>query len=214
MTTRIPYTPPAFEETAFNCPFCHAYADQGWGYPDRHISQVYYGNDKGFAICRCSHCGEFSVWVKQRMVSPATVTSPPANSDLPDDVKPDYEEAALISSKSPRGAAALLRLAIQKLCKYLGEDGKNINNDIAALVKKGLPVKVQQALDIVRVVGNNAVHPGQIDLNDDVDTANQLFTLVNLIADVMITQPKHVEELYQNIVPQSHKDAIEKRDDP
>ena len=115
-------------------------------------------------------------------------------------------------SKSPRGAAALLRLAIQKMCKELGEAGENLNNDIASLVKKGLPPKVQQALDTVRVIGNNAVHPGQIDLRDDVEIANQLFGLLNLIAEVMITQPKHVESLYTSVVPESVRKAIKKRD--
>lgn len=146
------------------------------------------------------------------MVFPAAVTSPPPNSDISEDIKNDYEEARLILGNSPRGAAALLRLVIQKLCTQLGESGKNINDDIASLVKKGLPVKIQQALDIVRVVGNNSVHPGQINLKDDTETANRLFGLVNLIADVMISQPKHVEELYDNVVPQTQKDAIAKRD--
>jgi len=113
---------------------------------------------------------------------------------------------------SPRGAAALLRLCIQKLCKNLGEPGSNINTDIASLVKKGLPEKVQKSLDIVRVVGNNAVHPGQIDLNDDPTAATRLFGLVNLIADVMITQPKHVDDIFNEIVPQALKDQIAKRD--
>ena len=58
----------------------------------------------------------------------------------------------------------------------------------------------------------NAVHPGQIDLKDDIDTANKLFGLVNLIADVMITQPKHVDELYESVVPDSQKAAIDRRD--
>ena len=107
----------------------------------------------------------------------------------------------------------LLRLAIQKLCKHLGEPGKNINDDIASLVKKGLSPKVQQALDIVRVVGNNAVHPGQIDLRDDMDIAGSLFDLVNLIADVMITQPKQIEQMYQTVVPESQQEAIKKRND-
>ena len=146
------------------------------------------------------------------MVSPKALTSPPPNLDLPEEIKSDFEEARAILSESPRGAAALLRLSIQKLCKHLGESGKNINKDIASLVKKGLSLKIQQALDIVRVVGNNAVHPGKIDLNDDKDVANSLFGLINLIADVMITQPKHVEELYQNVVPEPQREDINRRD--
>jgi len=171
-----------------------------------------YGGDDRFWFCRCSRCEAFSVWIDQQLVYPPSRTAPAPNRDLPEDIQRDYEEARDILMKSPRGAAALLRLSIQKLCRHLGEPGRNINDDIAALVGKGLPAKVQQALDIVRVVGNNAVHPGQIDLRDNVDTANRLFGLVNLIADVMITQPKHVEELYQSVVPQSQREAIARRD--
>jgi hypothetical protein len=94
----------------------------------------------------------------------------------------------------------------------LGESGKNINDDIASLVKKGLPVQIQKALDIVRVVGNESVHPGQIDLNDNQEIANKLFDLINIIAQVMITQPKEISALYENIIPDDKKEAIEKRD--
>jgi hypothetical protein len=62
------------------------------------------------------------------------------------------------------------------------------------------------------VVGNDAVQPGQIDLNDDPQTANSLFGLVNLITDVMITQPNHVKAMYESVVPESKKEAIAKRD--
>lgn len=212
MSTQVPYIPPQFKSNGFNCPFCHAYAKQEWGYPPRIVGGADYGSVEAFANCRCTRCERFSVWISGKMVFPAAVTSPPPNSDISEDIKNDYEEARLILGNSPRGAAALLRLVIQKLCTQLGESGKNINDDIASLVKKGLPVKIQQALDIVRVVGNNSVHPGQINLKDDTETANRLFGLVNLIADVMISQPKHVEELYDNVVPQTQKDAIAKRD--
>ena len=208
----IPYTPPSFKSNGFNCPYCQAYADQNWAFPTKHVNKVNYGADENFGICRCTRCGKFSFWVDQEMVSPKALTSPPPNADLPDDIKFDFEEARSILSGSSRGAAALLRLSIQKLCKHLGEGGKNINDDIATLVNKGLSPKVQQALDIVRVVGNNAVHPGQIDLNDDKEVANSLFGLINLIADVMITQPKHIEELYKNVVPERQREAIKKRD--
>jgi len=129
---------------------------------------------------------------------------------MPEDVKAVYLEARDIADASPRGAAALLRLALQQLMPHLGETGEHINTDIANLVKKGLPVKVQQALDAVRVIGNNAVHPGSIDV-DDRATVNALFDLLNLIVALTIQKDKQVDMLY-NMIPQSTRDDIDKRD--
>ena len=100
-----------------------------------------------------------------------------------------------------------------KSCVYiLGEKGKIINDDIASLVSKGLNPLVQKSLDIVRVIGNEAVHPGVIDINDDRDTASQLLVLINSIANQMISHPKQVEELYGKL-PADKRKAIEKRND-
>ncbi len=109
-----------------------------------------------------------------------------------------------------RPSDALLRLSIQMLCKHLGESGEDLNGDIANLVKKGLNAVVAKSLDVVRVIGNESVHPGSIDLNDDKDIATRLFDLINIIAEQMITQPKHVEELYSKF-PESKRAAIEVR---
>ena len=87
-----------------------------------------------------------------------------------------------------------------------------INDDIASLVKKGLPKTMQQALDSVRVVGNNAVHPGKIDLNDKVEVAHALFGFVNVICEVLISQPKKIKEFYEKNVPEGAKNGIEQRD--
>ena len=129
---------------------------------------------------------------------------------MPETVRADYEEAATIYIRSPRGAAALLRLAIQKLMVHLGQSGKNINDDIASLVSKGLPIQIQQALDVVRVTGNNAVHPGQIDVNDH-EVIEQLFPLINVIVDYQISLPARIQEMY-DALPVGTRGAIQKRD--
>ena len=81
----------------------------------------------------------------------------------------------------------------------------------SAETEKGLPVGVQKALDIVRVIGNESVHPGQIDISDDPATTAKLFELVNIIASKMITEPKEIDKLFDGL-PDGKKAAIQKRD--
>jgi hypothetical protein len=109
---------------------------------------------------------------------------------MPDEIRADFNEAREICFLS------LLRLAVQKLCAVLGESGKDINADIASLMTKGLSVQIQQALDIVRVIGNEAVHPGHIDLKDDPKIAELLFDLLNLIVEEKISEPRRLKEMY------------------
>lgn len=166
---------------------------------------------KNLHLSKCYNCNKIAVWVHEMLVFPPQRHGYEPNQDIPDDILKDYEEARSIVELSPRGAAALLRLAIQKLCKHLGESGKNIDKDIASLVEQGLPPKVQKSLDIVRVVGNESVHPGTIDLRDNREAAGHLFGLVNIIAEQMITIPNHVDAMYDSL-PESKRMAIEKRD--
>lgn len=202
-----PFTAPGLNVRAFNCPHCNAFANQSW-----YDSMINGGATvNGFHIAICVHCQKPSYWLQASMVYPNKVAAPLPNPDLPDEIKTDFEEARQISNLSPKGAAALLRLVIQKLCMHLGQPGKDLNNDIGNLVKAGLPIKVQKALDVVRVVGNGSVHPGQIDLNDDPTATAKLFELVNIIADTMITQPKEIDKLFEGL-PEGKKAAIEKRD--
>jgi hypothetical protein len=162
----------------------------------------------------CYSCKRHAVWIHDHLVYPSVPAagfSP--NEDLSDDIRRDFREAATILDASPRGAAALLRLSIQKLCVHLNEPGKNLNADIASLVKRGLDPHVQQALDIVRVVGNNAVHPGELYIGDDRVTATSLFALVNEIAEDLISKPARVKALYEKVVPETARAAIARRDE-
>ena len=123
----------------------------------------------------------------------------------------DTRAASSIAGKSPRGAAALLRLCIQKLCNHLLGKELNINSAIAELVKSGLRVDIQQALDSVRVIGNESVHPGEMNIKDDRETAAALFDLVNLIVEELISQPKKIREIYAKLPAQKTAEIL-KRD--
>jgi len=214
------YVPPSFRNGAFHCPFCEVYAKQHWkpaGIRDYYVTFIPVNdefdesNESELWISICDHCRRYAIWYHKEMIYPLETSAPLPVENMPEDVKEDFEEARNIINSSPRAAAALLRLAVQKLVIHLGGEGKNLNEDIGNLVKQGLPEKIQKSLDVVRVIGNNAVHPGEIDLKDDKETAMSLFELINTIVEVMITQPKKIDELYTKL-PSKAREAIEKRD--
>lgn len=164
-------------------------------------------------ISECYSCQKLAVWLFRKLIYPPARIGPLPNDDMPDDVRKDFEEARSIIDLSPRGAAALLRLCVQKLCKELGQKGKIIDEDIAALVKNGLPIDVQKALDAVRVIGNHAVHPGKLDLRDDRQTVLVLFQIVNFIVEKTIATPKALDLIYK-MLPDEQIEEIGRRDNP
>jgi len=202
--------PPEFKKREFNCPYCGVYAGQYWA-PARYYNGSAHAvvNDVDFSQCR--HCGQFSVWVNEILTHPQHTTAPMPHPDTPEHLVSLYNEASAVYNSSPRAAAALLRLLLQKLLIALGEIGKNINDDIGSLVSKGLSPQIQQALDICRVIGNNAVHPSHIAEDELPSIAFQLFGLINFIIEDRISRSRAIQELYDKL-PQGATLAIEKRD--
>ena len=164
-----------------------------------------------FEIATCGACNKIQFWLGEKMIYPVSSTIEEPNQDMPEEVKDLYNEARSVFKLSPKAGAALLRLGLQKLCKYLGGKGENINEDIGWLVKQGLPPKIQEAFDSIRVIGNNGVHPGEINLDENKDLAAALFPLMNLIVEKMISDPKKIDEIYKCLPPRA-LEAIGKRD--
>ena len=150
--------------------------------------------DTGLHIATCRHCAGQMVWFvdagQPHVLYPSSISAAPLpHAEMPEDVKRDYVESREIVNASPRGAAALLRLGLQKLCVHLGGTGVNLNDDI----------------------GSNAVHPGEISIDDNPDIAQALFGLINVIVENRIAEPKRIEALYASL-PHGALNAIERRD--
>lgn len=212
---------PEFKKDSFHCPLCGTYAHMTWELLQTHTRRSFYHE----ALCSC--CNLTSLWRVTRyqdngqygrvdssgeLIFPDNGIAALPEEDMPEDVKNDYIEATRIFNRSPRGAAALLRLGLQKLCKHLGEDGKNINTDIRNLASKNiLPPMVVKVADTVRITGNNAVHPGQMSDEDFDQVASKMFDLLNFIVRKGISEPKELETLY-HLTPEGPRKDAEAKD--
>lgn len=234
MTT---YVAPEFFKKAFHCPYCSTFSRMTWNtiLEDQNIDTTAFPQyeeltytSRNVYRCKADCCSKSSYWLGYRgayqceeevsnnqglMIWPKTSTAEHAHEDMPEYIKKDYEEARQVSEVSPRAAVALLRLALQKLLKELGGTTGKIDSDIGELVAKNiLSKKLEKMSDILRIAGNNSVHPDKIGLNldDNPELVDMLFRLINTIIEEAITAPRALDDLY-DLIPQNLKKGIEAR---
>lgn len=223
-------------QKSFKCPHCGAFAYMEWNnlYV---ISSDPMGNDFYIKTrvhqANCASCSNNNIWYNHapemdwlppnNFYEPrdnndltrlypiqeiANKDIPPANADMPEDVKTLYIEAAIIFELSPRSAAALIRLALEKLCVHIGVKKKNIKESIEELAKDNIiPSRVAKAADNIRLIGNANVHSGIIcdEVLDDINPA--IFAYINLIVDYAITKPKEIEEI-NSLFPEQKRASL------
>ena len=145
------------------------------------------------------------------MIYPLATYAPPAHKDMPPEVKGLYDEAGQIAMLSPRAAAALLRAAIDKLCVHVGcnLDQKLDEKITEVIAQAGLPKEYSDAMHILRLVGNSALHPSEINLDEALDTPELLFEFVNLIVDRLITFPRNASGFLKKVATPKQLEHIE-----
>lgn len=217
------YVAPIFKGEAFHCPHCNVLSHMMWGA----LSSNGNGGQRwvDFLCSTCSHCKQDAFWlVTDRgtpilplfaasesgiMVYPDAMIAPPPSDDMPDNIKKDYLEAASICQKSPRGAAALLRLATEKMFIELEKEHNAVDDPkkkthLATIIqsfkdKNVINETLFMVADSLRLAGNGAVHPGKIDSDDISEISIELFEFINLIVDKLITEPKKAKEIFDKI---------------
>lgn len=226
------YVAPGHLADSFTCPFCDNTSPQKWYLPDHMIGADYYDSSigeyipvshqslfdafkgrkyKAWAFAQCAHCKGLTVWKAGKMIDPEPAVGVLPNDEMPEKVLEIYREASSVFPKSPRASAALLRLALQILLEtVLGDDAKKrIVDNIGILQdKKSCSVQLIKAMDIIRHEGNESVHPGEINLNDNEDEARYLFVLLNMICEEFFSAPKRLEESY-SLIPEGKRVGID-----
>ena len=200
----------------FVCPHCNHLSTQNWtslfytdglALPDK----LKIGQREGFAA-HCQGCGEPSIWLENELLFPQSSTAPMPVADMPEEVKIDYLEARAVFDKSARAAGGLLRIAFEKLLPYLDVKNRKPNDAIKELVAKGMVMETeQQALDVMRVFANQAVHVGFVKLEDQPGTVSFLFWLLNDIVRQLITRRNQIHTAFAGL-PKDKLDEIAKRD--
>lgn len=218
------HVPPKLNKDAFNCPYCGAYAHQSW-YPIGAVGEVirswglpgdglYLDHPiilHGISASSCFHCKKIAIWDGDGILIPKTINVPSPSDDLPVDVKKMYNEAGSVLNDSARASGALMRLALEALLKKVGNSDKGLYENIDEITSRSnLPAEIRDALHIIRVNGNNAVHVGQIGLSEKREDVLFLFDLFNMITEELVTRPKKIKDTY-NKLPESIRKQIESK---
>lgn len=138
-------------------------------------------------ISECHSCSRIALWIGHDIVYPPRGTAPKAHPDTPPDIKELYDEASGIYNQSPRGAAALIRVAVEKLCrdicinlKISGADKRPLGDLVNELKEKyRFDEEIIIMINNAKIIGNDAVHPNLFNIEDNTAMANLLFGTIN-----------------------------------
>ena len=119
----------------------------------------------------------------------------PMSHKFPAGIRPLYEDAHRVSD--PRSACLLLRAVCEELCKEKGVPGNGLHQMIGNLKSAGASPRGVRALDIIRVIGNNAAHGGKRNYALEKE---QLLEVVHII----------VEEDWKDSVVDAVRDAVQR----
>lgn len=168
---------------------------------------------------QCDICSRYVVWRDAEVIHPRATSAPVPHALMPPDVHELYVEAAQVLPLSARAGAALLRAALERLIRHLDADdamARDRLDERIARLKQRVSEPLGQLLDVVRYLGNEALH-GTADsgelvyiyLNEDTsEIADLLFDAINDLVDELIARPSTVAGVWSRL-PEGVRRSIE-----
>lgn len=213
---------PGLFKDAFTCPHCGTYAHQKW------YESVKFGNmvkiskhepyrliqEGGFEtmrVSKCQRCFKSTLWSGDGIIYPWKIVVPQPNETIPKELREIYLEAGRVLDYSIRASGALIRLSLELLLRYINQNKESLDKNIGLLVSRGIPEKVQKALDFLRIKGNYSVHPESINMEEKREDVLFMFQLFNLVYEELINRYSKIDQLYENL-PDEKKEHIRTRD--
>lgn len=144
---------------------------------------------KSFGAAERGH--EYIVWPLR--------SARPIPKEVPEHIKGDYEEAALVLNFSSKASAALSRRCLQAV---LYEEGKatqhNLSDQIESVIPK-LPSHIAESIDAVRNIGNFAAHTTKSDTSGEIievepGEAEWNLDVLDMLFDFYYVQPMKAKE--------------------
>ncbi|MEZ6186143.1 MAG: DUF4145 domain-containing protein [Planctomycetota bacterium] len=181
------------------------------------------------------HCSKTATWLDQfrgivqdddlvevesrfgELLWPLKLDAPEPHEDLKGAALEIFEEARRVLPHSTRATAALLRLALDHFlhdqldCKP-NSPTSTIDQKIAELKVKGVHEDVIRTADLIRLYGNDAVHPSEIKFDEDPSIADELFSAINLFVDETVGRQKRLER-HRALIPEDKRKVAEERDE-
>ncbi|MDX8033482.1 DUF4145 domain-containing protein [Lentzea sp. BCCO 10_0856] len=227
-STTAPERTAQVDKPAFHCPSCGVFAKQTWaallketrlgpGVPVE-VERVP-GKWLGRATLRiatCQHCGDHSIWRRDRMIFPVDTMGSSAHPDMPVEVRALYEEAAAVASKSLRAGTAFARVVVERLLRTVDPDAPSRATLEQRIDRVSCQVSssLLKLLHIVRIAGNGAVHiddsPDAIvitalDAEHGPELVEMLLDAANRLVDELITRPAAVDRHWSALPPSKAK---------
>jgi hypothetical protein len=76
-----------------------------------------------------------------------------------------------------------MRVCIQKLVPLLKQDGRSLSDYMSSLVRKGLEVEIQQAMEVLRVLRNEPGQPATLETQEDKEMALRFFDSLKAVLE-------------------------------